>query len=111
MGVEENRHLQEHLHRKDLSLDANKKKRMSRSGSSNKQADKSFQGRNRGGKVLLILKQLEVIMLIMEERRKKTGRRMTTRNMGAKHVLVAMVGVVKDLTTYLEAIQSAKVEK
>lgn len=36
---------------------------------------------------------------------------MTTRNMGAKHVLVAMVGVVKDLTTYLEAIQSAKVEK
>lgn len=50
-------------------------------------------------------------MLIMEERRKKTGRRMTTRNMGAKHVLVAMVGVVKDLTTYLEAIQSAKVEK
>lgn len=36
---------------------------------------------------------------------------MTTRNMGAKHVLVAMVVVVKDLTTYLEAIQSAKVEK
>lgn len=42
---------------------------------------------------------------------KKPGKRMTTQNMGAKYVSVAISGVIGYPTSYREAIKSAEAEK